>query len=130
MFDKEFLARLLADNKPSKKTIIPAVFSLSLFIGGHVVNAKAINTVNLSVDGTTDTYQIVNEDTTVGDLLKKTGVKVDGDHILNKDLTEKLKNNDEIILNNAKNVTIKSGVDEITTKTYANTVNEVLDEFD
>ncbi len=130
MFDKEFLARLLADNKPSKKTIIPAVFSLSLFIGGHVVNAKAINTVNLSVDGVTETYQIANEDTTVGDLLKKTGAKVNEDHVLNKDLTEKLKNNDEIILNNAKNVTIKSGVDEITTKTYNNTVNEVLNEFD
>lgn len=130
MFDKEFLARLLADNKPSKKTIIPAVFSLSLFIGGHVVNAKAINTVNLSVDGVTNTYQIANDETTVGDLLDKTGVKVENDYTLNKDLTDKLRNNDEIILNNAKNVTIKSGVDEITTKTYNNTVSEVLDEFD
>lgn len=130
MFDKEFIARLMADNKPSKKIIIPAVFSLSLFISGHVVNAKAINTVNLSVDGVTEIYQIANEDTTVGDLLDKTGVKIKDDHILNKDLTEKLKNNDEIILNNAKNVMIKSGVDEITTKTYNNTVNEVLNEFD
>lgn len=101
----------------------------ALLIGGSATAATAYKTITVDVDGKTQTVQGF-EFGTVADLLKKQGIQVTKDDLVQPTVTKELTDGTQIQVKHAKAITVQDGTkDPVSVNTLADTVADVLKEL-
>jgi uncharacterized protein YabE (DUF348 family) len=103
--------------------------AVALLLGGSATAATAYKTISVEVDGKTQTLQGF-EFGTVADLLKKQGVQVGKDDLVQPTVTKELTDGTQIHVKHAKSIVVQDGThDPVSVNTLADTVADVLKEL-
>lgn len=103
--------------------------AVALLIGGSATAATAYKTVSIDVDGKKQTVQGFQFGT-VGDLLKKQGIQVGKDDLVQPTVMKELADGTNILVKHAKTIVVQDGTtDPISVNTLGDTVADVLQEL-
>ena len=103
--------------------------AVALLIGGSVTAATAYKTITVDVDGKKQNVQGF-EFGTVADLLKKQGIQVSKDDLVQPTVTKELTDGTQIQVKHAKTIVRQDGTkDPVSVNTLADTVADVLKEL-